>query len=380
MKLPTIMIRIYLCFILLAQSSGALAFETDQFNLPPAPLADIGDEVTVYIERNIQKAIDKLNREISARQSCLDNNVVNSVKEKCAVPDKERQKIQFLRSEQAVAREVYNLLGAGFPPLTNSGTWMETHQFAAQPARYKTSFGDSIFLTFPTDFVGLSSTVNLYDTQFGTDKIAHFFQQGYTYYKTYNSQLEKGKTPGEAARIAVNWGQKSERTFYGTLVSGVYSNGDLYANYVGMKFYLNLTRDIRIGDDTKSALLILKNGLWQFGDRANLWNDLIKPFISKSLNEAFNPSIYTKMFGLRSYVRRAVRKQSCRQWFEKYPNLSQNELENTSNSLKFWHGEDYGFTESASFVTIYNTCFDEKISVAVRNQTSSMRDFSTLHN
>ena len=356
-------IIIPLCFVLLWQSSAVLAFETDQFNLPPAPLADIGGEVSEYVEQNIKKAVDKLNREIAARQSCLENSV-NFSKVKCGAPDQELQKLESLRAEQILAREVYNLLGAGFPPLTNSGTWMESHQFAAQPARYKTSFGNSIFFTFPTDFVGLSSTVNLYGTEFGTDKIAHLFQQGYTYYKIYNHQIDKGETPVEAAHKAFKWGQKSERTFYGTLVSGVYSNADLAANYAGMKFYLNLTRDIKIGDDTKPAVLSLENGSWKFNNRASFSNNLIKSFISNHFNEAFNPSIYTKMFGLRAFVRRTLRKRSCRQWFEKYPNLSQNELENTSNSLKFWHGEDYGFTASANFVTISNTCFDDKISVA----------------
>ncbi|CAN5876298.1 hypothetical protein BH24ACI1_BH24ACI1_14180 [soil metagenome] len=38
---------------------STVAFETDQYNLPAPPLADIGDEVSEYTEENLKKAIDK---------------------------------------------------------------------------------------------------------------------------------------------------------------------------------------------------------------------------------------------------------------------------------------------------------------------------------
>jgi hypothetical protein len=46
---------LFLCFALLVRS--VLAFETDQFNLPPKPLGDIGDEVSEYTEENVRRAI-----------------------------------------------------------------------------------------------------------------------------------------------------------------------------------------------------------------------------------------------------------------------------------------------------------------------------------
>lgn len=347
--------RLFLCVVLLMQPVVAFAFETDQYNLPPQPLADIGDEVSEYTEENLRKAVDKINAEILVRQSCLGNKSVKTGKVNCNSADNERARLEYLRSEDAIAREVYNQLGSGITPFTKSSSWMESHQFVAQPARYKTGYRKSIFLDFPTNYLTISSTVNLYGTQFGTDKIAHFFQQGYTYYKIYNRALAKGLAPDEAAQKAVRWGQKTERTFYGTLVSGVYSNADLFANYVGMKFYQGLTRPVKIGNNTKPAVLLLKNGIWTLAENADLRTFLIKPFISNHLNEALNPSMFIK--GLRSSVRRTVRKQSCQQWLKQYPNLSQTDLNQTLEGSKFWYGEDYGFTDSENFVTIANTCF-----------------------
>jgi hypothetical protein len=346
-------VRLFLCAALLTQPIAA--FETDQYNLPPVPLADIGTEVSEYAEQNLRKAIDKINGEISARRFCLENKRAKSKKLKCESPDEERGKLDYLRSERAVAREVYNLLGAGVIPSTKSGSWMESHRFKNQPARYKTGYWNSVFAVLPTDYLTISSTVNIYNSQFGTDKIAHFFQQGYSYYKIYNRASAQGLSADKAAAKAVRWGRRSEKTFYGTLVSGVYSNADLCANYAGMKFYQNLTRSIKIGEKTKPPIVKLENGIWTFDENTDLREILIKPFVSNHLNEALNPSLFIE--NLRSFVRRTVRKQSCEQWFNRFPNLSRAHLDETSNALKLWNGEDYGFEESENFVTISNTCF-----------------------
>lgn len=355
MKLQKI-IRLVFFAVFLANSTFVFAFETDQYNLPPEPLADIGDEVSQYTADNLRKAVEKLNIKITTAEKCLSNK---SEKEKCESSEKERAKLAFLRSDEAVALEFYKLVGTGIPPFTASGSWMESHEFFGQPARYKTSFRDSIFFVFPSDYIGISSTVNLYGVNFGTDKIAHIFQQGYSYYKIYDSALAKGLTPEEAEKKAVKWGKFTEHTYYGTIISSVFSNADLCANFAGLKFYQGLTRDIKIGDKTKPAVLLLKNGVWKFNENAVLFDILLKPFISEHLNEALNPSIFFKYLGLRCYVRKTVKKQSCRQWFDKFPNLSQTELEKTRKNLELWFGEDYGFKDSKNFITIANTCFDK---------------------
>jgi len=347
--------RLFLCVVLVVQPIAAFAFETDQYNLPSPPLADIGNEVSQYTEENLRKAVGKINTEIAVRQACLENIAVKPKAVKCLSPAKEKLKLDYLRSEEAIARKLYNLLGSGFPPFTKSGSWIESHQFKAQPARYKTSFRNSIFSVIPTNYLTISPTVNIYGAEFGTDKIAHFFQQGYTYYRKYNRAIAENLTPERAAQKAVRWGQLSERTFYGTLVSGVYSNADLCANYVGMKFYQGLTRPIKIGDSVRPAILLLENGVWIFNGSADLQKVLIKPFMTNHLNEAFNPSIF--LAGLRSFVRQSVRKRSCKQWIGKFPNLKQADLENTSRALMLWNGEDYGFKASRKFITIANTCF-----------------------
>lgn len=359
-------VGLFLSVVLLMRSISA--FETDQFNLPPQPLADIGDEVSDYVEQNLRKAIEKINAEILLRQSCLGNNSAELKKTKCGSPNETKARIAYLQSEEVVTREVFGLLGDGFIPYTKSGSWMEKHDFKARPARFKTSFSKSIFAFVPTNYLTISATVKIYNSEFGTDKVAHFFQQGYSYFRIYKRAIDEGNTPDEAAQKAIRWGKMTERTFYGTLVSGVYSNADLCANFTGMKFYQNLTQAVKIGDETKPAVLRLENGVWLFNENSDLRQILLKPFLSKHFNEALNSSIYSNLFGLRSYVRRTLRKRSCKQWLNQYPNLSPADLDETSRALKLWNGEDYGFTDSKHFVTISNTCFEDK------NATSGKSD------
>ncbi len=344
-----------LCFILYANSLSAFAFETDQYNLPPVPLADIGGEVSVYAAENIERAIGKINKEIVRHQKCLDGKTQNK---DCGSDEKEKAKLKYLRSETAVVREVFKLLGDGFPPFTNSGTWMEKHGFKGSPARYKTSFGDSIFKVFPTDYLTISNTVNLYGAHLGTDKIAHIFQQGYTYFKRVEQAKAKGLTDEQALRKAINWGRMTEKTYYGILISGLFSNGDLAANFAGMKFYQTLTRRVKIGETLHPAILVLENGLWKFNVSANGRERLLKPFISDHLNEALNPSVFIKLFNFDSFVRETVRRKSCPQWREKFPAMTQKDFAGQTEKLKFWHGEDYGHKDSNRFITIADTCFE----------------------
>jgi len=351
---------IFLCILLLVSQTGARAFETDQYNLPPRPLADIGDEVTEHVEQKLRQAIEKINAEILAHQDCLPANSAVRRKSGCDSAAKEQARLAYLRSNDAVARRVYELLGAGVPPFTNGGTWMDLHHFRVHPARYRTSYFKSIFLPWPSDTLTVSPTVNLYGAQFGTDKIAHLFQQGYSYYKIYRDAQREGKTPEEATQKAVRWGQGTERGIFGFLIAGIYSNGDLASNFAGLRFYQGLTQETKIGAHVRRAMLMLKNGVWTINESVDLRQVLLKPFISDHFNEALNPSIFTQFLGLRAYVRRCVRRRSCKQWFDHYPGLTRESLIERSEALRLWYGEDYGFTDSKHFITIANTCFADE--------------------
>lgn len=342
-------LRNLICLIVILHPTAVLCFETDQYSLPPRPLADIGDEVSEYVEENLRKALARLNAEIAKNEDCR--------RRSCKAGKNIERRLNYLRSEEAVAIAVFRRLGDGIVPFTKSGRWMDSHKFRAQPARYKTGYSESIYSLTPTNYFTISPTVKVYGVHFGTDKVAHFFQQGYTYYRVYLEALKKGASSDEATRKAVAWGVKTEHTYFGTLVSGVYSNADLFANYVGMEFYQGLTREIKIGSVARPAIVELVDGSWRIQKGVDLKAALIKPFMTDHMNEALNPSMF--IAGLRSHVRKKIGMRCCPMWLGAFPGKTRMQLETYTASLETWNGNDYGFKRSSKPITIANTCFSK---------------------
>jgi hypothetical protein len=353
---PQTFICLFLSLVFVLQPVAGAAMETDQYNLPPVPLADTGDEVSEYIEDNLRAAVAKVNADMATSQACLDK--ANTNRRGCGNAETECNKLKYLRSNEAVAYEFFKRVGDGNLLITKVGKWMNAHKFRTGPERYKAEYGESIYIAQPIDYATLSPTVRLFGTEFGTDKLEHFFQQGYDYYKIQKDASAKGLNPDEASKKAVKWGQMTERTYFGLLISGVYSNADLYANYAGMKFYEGLTEPLTVGDKKRPAILALKDGTWKIDD-TRLREDLLKPFITDHLNEALNPSGYSLL--LYPSVRDIVKKNSCPEWKQNYPDLTAASLADKSKALELWNGEDYGYTKRARTVRIAETCFSSEV-------------------
>ncbi|MEZ5308848.1 MAG: hypothetical protein R2684_17015 [Pyrinomonadaceae bacterium] len=339
-------ILILSCLVL---SGNAFAFETDQYNLSPVPLADIGPEFDEYLVATLDEVISETNAEIDEIENCLENKNVN-----CGKQRQMAERSDELRSPDSIAKAVFKKLGDGTLPFTKVGTWIEKHEFRVAPARFKTGYRESVHFAAPMNYLTISPTINMYGTEFGTDKIAHIFQQGYDYYKIRAKAIDKNKTAEIGESEAVKFGRISEKTYFGTLVSAVYSNADLAANFAGMRFYQQLTEEIKIGDRSFAPILNLSEGRWVFNGNAK---DLLKPYISNHLNEAYNPGKIYNIAGFRNNFREAVRKNACGDWSTRYPGLTAKDLENKSAGLESWYGEEYGYSKSKDFVTIANTCF-----------------------
>jgi len=100
-------VSLFITLVFVIQPAGIAAMETDQFNLPPVPLADIGDEVSQHIEQSLFAAVAKINADIAIRQACLEAATVKSAE--CDSPAEENKKLAHLRSNDAVAKELYKL-------------------------------------------------------------------------------------------------------------------------------------------------------------------------------------------------------------------------------------------------------------------------------
>ena len=161
-----------------------------------------------------------------------------------------------------------------------------------------------------------------------------------------------GADRATAIATAVARGVRQEHTYYGTLVSGVYSNGDLAANYAGMKFYLNLRQPVRIGERVWAPLLEPAPDGWRL--RAGVDRDhLLQPFLSDHLDESMNPSRYR--FG-RGGIRSRVRDR-CDRWMRFYADRLGLVARSRQSFATTWFGEDYGhWLPPADEVSIASEC------------------------
>jgi hypothetical protein len=354
MKMPRLA-SLVLSFVIVVSGFPAVAFETDQYNLPPEPLADVGDEVAEYVLTSIRLAVDKVNVDIARTRACIDQPAPRP--KGCGDVQREKQRLTVLTSDDAVGAELYHMLGGNNILVTKFGKWMLSHKFSKEPSSYKAPYLESIYLTRPANYLTISPTVKLYGIEFGVDKLEHLFQQGYRYQEIRQKAEREGASPEDAVKKAIAWGQKTERTYFGLLTSGVYSNADLYANYAGMKFYEGLTKTCVVGDVTRPATVFMRNGRWQLDDSSSVRETLLTPFITEHLNEVLNPSSFA--LTLYPFVRKIIKKRGCPEWRAGFPALSRIDLNDKTRSLELWYGEDYGFTKKKRSPTIGDMCFGE---------------------
>ncbi len=130
-------------------------------------------------------------------------------------------------------------------------------------------------------FLGFGRTIKLNGVLVGTDKIGHFFSQGRKFYRRYL----RSRDEREAGRRAV----MTERLLFGRLMTGIFSNADLVANYEGYRFYRGLFHDGAVGD--RPALMVWRDGVPErVGDFT--WADHVNDF----WDEALNPNAYSGVF------------------------------------------------------------------------------------
>lgn len=79
----------------------------------------------------------------------------------------------------------------------------------------------------------LSAMVRVGDVLMGVDKLGHFVVEGWEYF-------EIAHLDGKGIAAAMEWGERSERTYFGRFTTGVHSYADLVANFEGMRFWLRV--------------------------------------------------------------------------------------------------------------------------------------------
>jgi hypothetical protein len=312
-------------------SSG---LETDQFSVPEGALADIGPEVDLHVE-------------VVLREIIIDAN---------AKGIKGTTGGELDAANDLFAKQIDDEFCSGIPECTIE-SWVRHGDFRVKPARYEVPVGKSVYghgIGRPITMFDLAPTVNLYGHYIGTDKVGHFFQQGYEYYKVYRDAREGGSDADGAVRAAVKKGVSQEAGIYGIFIIDTYSNADLASNLAGLMWYRSLTRPVKLGDTTIPAMLIYRNGRWDLNARTG--DRRLRPFVTDHWDEAINPSYYVGM--LRHIVEGNVKEMGAK-WVKFHRTTREKEIARLEE-MKRWYDVDYGHAGGKSLVTIVNGYFDQQ--------------------
>jgi hypothetical protein len=355
-RAPRALLLLLFCTTVLAVTPAAPALETDQFTVPNGPLPDIGPELDVYVAGTVWDVVQTLNTRAADEERAARRSV-------WPWRDYHRARASRLRSDDLLAQRVYdNLAGPGLPECRIE-VWAREHPFrCARDAGVanvgfelplsRCVYGDSLF-DKPLLLAFLSPTVNVHGTYLGVDKLGHLFQHGFYYLQEYRQAESDGEGAAAATARAVRLGVDEEQGFYGALTTGVYSNADLAANYSGLKFYLNLTRPVRIDGRTLPPMLLRdRKGNWYFNPSRQPDRSL-RLLVDDHFNEALNPSRFEWV--LRDTVRDRLRPRAER-LLDFYDTTPERERERM-HELATWHGEPYGHSGfSSRLVTIADNC------------------------
>jgi hypothetical protein len=147
--------------------------------------------------------------------------------------------------------------------------------------RQRYLLGNTLSLDFAR-WLQPSPTLQVGEIRIGSDKLAHFFSEGWWFYRWWKKHRDE-YAPDKLQRKMLRYGLKVEWWVQGMLVTGVVSPADMEANYQGFRFY----RQMCHGDE---PFLHQREGRWYFSVKFDFRN-----YVSPEWDESWNANIYGKL-------------------------------------------------------------------------------------
>jgi hypothetical protein len=350
------------CAAALLAAPGAQAHESEQYTLPVGrQFADLGPWFTGIVYGAISGAVEETNAGIAR-----------------AAEDGQAQRLAELQSSDYIAGKVWEHLFRAIP--TNEAldatllSQSVLAQFPGLVTMYRPTvsiYDDPLLVIDLTKAVRTffrAGTVDVNGTMFGTDKLIHFINIGRIYHAKYEERIKRGMAEGEATKSAIAATSRnpllSEDGMLGMLTTGIHSNGDLAADYAGLKFYRNLTAPVRLGPRDMPPMLVRDGPYWRV--QAERDSDFFTAFITPHWNEVLNPNKFARYTSGRLRTVVSERCTDALDWYrDEQGRLRQaGDFDRIARELATYYGADYGFErDDKSAVTISGVCFPRASSV-----------------
>ena len=263
-----------ICFTLLF-SVSAMALETDNFLMWGRELEEATLDVNSYIENKIQHELNQINR----KHEDKDCEIVRD---------------KLIKSFRGfITHPMEHWIEATLGP---AKVFPSEEEFSEEDY-----FAMSIYATHKFDvskYFSLSRNININGIYIGTDKFSHWMSTGARYYKKYENALKRGKSEEDAFRSAINYGIFLDRFVLGGVSSGVFSFGDLEANFQGLLLNRNFCR---VGEQN---YLKFDGRNWIMTRKID-----VRDYVNPNWDETYNPSVFSALKWIQ--VQRNFKKENC---------------------------------------------------------------------
>jgi hypothetical protein len=240
-------------------SDGDSLTQRRQILCPCTP--DATCTLNAFINKHFELALEKVNRQCDPTQRDLERAILDQVGDKKILGIH----IPVGTLERPIEKGYTKILTVNGNPLPIPSFNLD---------REESIYADATFLESPGVVLGMASYFKIDNLVIGSDKLTHFFAQGYEY-------IEVEREQGLAA--ALRHGNKTEMGKYGLSANGIYSYGDLSANYCGLGFWKHLTHH-GCGYFTKC------HGKW-VQSRKFCWRRYVNPAWDEGINPPCGPAV-----------------------------------------------------------------------------------------
>jgi len=343
--------------VLLLVAAGAQAHESEQYTLPAGrDFADLGPELSRNFMLAIREAVASTNAAIDA---ALDAGATSA-------------QLQQLQSAGHIASQAWGRIFNIYPTnelldlgLISPATRSRYPGLVTMYRPVDSIYDDPLLMldiSKPVRALFRGGTVSAGGMLIGTDKIIHFINVGRIYHVRYLAAVERGLSEPDAARWAVQATADnpllSEDGFLGLYTTGIRSNGDLAADYAGLKFYRNLTEPVRIGATLRPPMLQRDGPYWRVvaGDE----NTVFSAFVSPHWNEVLNPNSYLGYVGERVRSVIGTRCDDVADWYRNGHGQAQQRawFAARQSELSTYFGEPYGHAlDARNPVSVATICW-----------------------
>lgn len=262
---------------LLVLTQNSFAAEADNFTARQLPLVDASEQVNALSNKYLKTAITNL-----ASAGCNEEALYT-----------ELRKIFANHSSGELTKDILYKSAVPIYSLPIKKSVYEDWEVADGYLLGKKSAA--------TSPLALSPLIQIGDQAIGVDKFEHMFGMGFDY---FNKHYKKGTS----IKLILNYGGAMEKTILGgnVFATGVFSYGDLSANFNGMRFWNHMLQkhdDILGSDQNLGPYVVCQNKKWAVNEKNSID---FKNYIDASMDESINCSKFAGTKAIQKFKKAVI--------------------------------------------------------------------------